>query len=445
MAGATLAEQLDAATTALEAAGLSTARVDAEWLLAGLLGVGRVAARLGLAQATPAALAERYAHAVSRRARREPLQRILGWEEFRGVRVSLTDAVLVPRPETETLVEWALALLRRPGPGRLLAVDVGTGSGCIACALTAERPDLDVVAVDVSPAAAAVESEPRRARGDPQNRRLRAPLSARARRSGRRDGGRRAGVGRGGAAPRRGLERCCRAPRPGRHRPVRRRESLSMKARLTLALPKGRLLDGAIELLRVLGVEGIDQDSRRLIFTDPRSGLRMLFLKPVDIPAYVLYGAADVGIVGKDILLEQEPDVYEPLDLGFGFCRLVVAEPRELRERDDPAKWSWVRVATKYPRLAEQYFTDRGVQVELVRLDGSVELAPLVGLAERIVDLVQSGETLRANGLVEVAEITRSTARLIVNRASMKTEHAAVNELVDEMKKALHAPRAVRS
>jgi len=121
-----------------------------------------------------------------------------------------------------------------------------------------------------------------------------------------------------------------------------------MKARLTLALPKGRLLDGAIELLRELGVEGIDQDSRRLIFTDPRSGLRMLFLKPVDIPAYVLYGAADVGIVGKDILLEQEPDVYEPLDLGFGFCRLVVAEPRELRERDDPAKWSWVRVATKY-------------------------------------------------------------------------------------------------
>src|SRR5439155_14585111 len=209
-----------------------------------------------------------------------------------------------------------------------------------------------------------------------------------------------------------------------------------MKERLTLALPKGRLLDDAIELLRELGVEGIDQDSRRLIFTDPRSGLRLLFLKPVDIPAYVLYGAADVGIVGKDILLEQEPDVYEPLDLGFGFCRLVVAEPRELQERDDPAKWSWVRVATKYPRLAEQYFTDRGIQVEIVHLDGSIELAPLVGLAERIVDLVQSGETLRANGLVEVAEITRSTARLIVNRASMKTEYAAVTGLIDELKAA---------
>jgi len=209
-----------------------------------------------------------------------------------------------------------------------------------------------------------------------------------------------------------------------------------MKEQLTLALPKGRLLDAALRLLHELGVDGVDQDSRKLIFTDVRRGLRLLLLKPTDIPAYVLYGAADLGIVGKDVLLEQEPDVYEPLDLGFGFCRLVVAEPRELWERDDPAKWSWVRVATKYPRLAEQYFTDRGIQVEIVRLDGSIELAPLVGLAERIVDLVQSGETLRANGLVEVAEITRSTARLIVNRASMKTEHAAVTGLIDELKAA---------
>ena len=132
--------------------------------------------------------------------------------------------------------------------------------------------------------------------------------------------------------------------------------------------------------------------------------------------------------------------MYEPLDLGFGFCRLVVAEPRELRERDDPAKWSWVRVATKYPRLTEAYFSSRGIQVEIVRLDGSIELAPLVGLAERIVDLVQSGETLRANGLVEVAEITRSTARVIVNRASMKTEHARVTGLIEAMRRARSHP-----
>jgi release factor glutamine methyltransferase len=155
----TFRDQLAAATTALEAAGVASPRVDAEWLLAGLLGVGRVTVRLDPAGVVPELLAERYGDAVRRRARREPLQRILGWEEFRGVRVRLTDAVLVPRPETEALVEWALALLPARGGGRLRAVDLGTGSGCIACALAAERPDLDVVAIDVSPAAAAVARE----------------------------------------------------------------------------------------------------------------------------------------------------------------------------------------------------------------------------------------------------------------------------------------------
>jgi ATP phosphoribosyltransferase len=207
-----------------------------------------------------------------------------------------------------------------------------------------------------------------------------------------------------------------------------------VKSGLTLALPKGRLLEPAVGLLRDLGMSAIDPESRKLIFKDPGRGLEILLLKPADVPAYVTYGAADLGVVGKDILLEQEPDVYEPLDLGFGFCRLVVAEPRELWERDDPAKWSWVRVATKYPRLTEQYFSSRGIQVEIVRLDGSIELAPLVGLADRIVDLVQSGETLRANGLVEVAEIARSTARVIVNRASMKTAYGAVSQLIDDMR-----------
>jgi ATP phosphoribosyltransferase len=214
-----------------------------------------------------------------------------------------------------------------------------------------------------------------------------------------------------------------------------------MKSGLTLALPKGRLLDPALDLLRELGVTGIDPDSRKLIFRAAGRDLEILLLKPSDVPAYVTYGAADLGVVGKDILLEQDPDVYEPLDLGFGFCRLVVAEPRALWERDNPTKWSWVRVATKYPRLTEEYFSARGIQVEIVRLDGSIELAPLVGLAERIVDLVQSGETLRANGLVEVAEITSSTARLIVNRASMKTEHAAVTRLIDDMRARLKVSR----
>jgi ATP phosphoribosyltransferase len=216
---------------------------------------------------------------------------------------------------------------------------------------------------------------------------------------------------------------------------------------LTLALPKGRLLDPALTLLASAGIGGLDLDSRRLLLVDGARELRFIFLKPADIPTYVLYGAADLGIVGKDILAEQEPDVYEPLDLGFGFCRLVVAEPRELWERDDPARWSWVRVATKYPVLTERYFSERGIQVEMIRLDGSIELAPLVGLAERIVDLVQSGETLRANGLVEVAEIMSSTARLIVNRASLKTAHARVSALIDAMRQGVAitlGPRARR-
>ncbi|HVQ76343.1 MAG TPA: ATP phosphoribosyltransferase [Candidatus Binatia bacterium] len=212
---------------------------------------------------------------------------------------------------------------------------------------------------------------------------------------------------------------------------------------LTLALPKGRLLDPALSLLAGIGIEGLGADvGRRLLLVDPDRELRFILLKPADIPTYVLYGAADLGIVGKDILAEQEPDVYEPLDLGFGFCRLVVAEPRELWERDDPSRWSWVRVATKYPVLTERYFSERGIQVEMIRLDGSIELAPLVGLAERIVDLVQSGDTLRANGLVEVAEITTSTARLIVNRASLKTAHGPVSALVDAMRSGAVLPSA---
>jgi ATP phosphoribosyltransferase len=207
-----------------------------------------------------------------------------------------------------------------------------------------------------------------------------------------------------------------------------------MSAPLTLALPKGRLLDPALALLGAMGVKGLQAESRRLLLDDLAMGLRFILLKPADVPTYVEYGAADLGIVGKDILAEQQPEVYEPVDLGFGFCRLVVAEPRALWERDDPTKWSWVRVATKYPTLTEQYFSERGIQVEMIHLDGSIELAPLVGLAERIVDLVQSGETLRANGLVEVAEIMTSTARLIVNRASLKTEHARVNALIAAMR-----------
>jgi ATP phosphoribosyltransferase len=205
---------------------------------------------------------------------------------------------------------------------------------------------------------------------------------------------------------------------------------------LTLALPKGRLLDPALALLAGMGIRGIEPDSRRLLVADEAAGLRFILLKPADIPTYVEYGAADLGIVGKDILLEQQPDVYEPVDLGFGFCRLVVAEPRELWERDDPAKWSWVRVATKYPRLTEEYFSERGIQVEMVKLDGSIELAPLVGLADGIVDLVATGRTLEENDLEVREEIVECTARFVANRVAHKLRAQEVDELTARLKEA---------
>lgn len=217
--------------------------------------------------------------------------------------------------------------------------------------------------------------------------------------------------------------------------------------RIAVALPKGRLFPATLSLFARIGIVEVESlaDTRRLTFDDVGRGLRFLALKPVDIPVYVEHGAADLGIVGKDLLLEQARDVYEPLDLGFGPCRLVVAEPAHLRLTDDPAAWSSLRVATKYPRLAERHFQQKGIQVEIVPLAGSVELAPAMGLAERIVDLVDSGRTLRENGLVEVEEIVRSTARLIVNRASLKTRYTAIQALVDALRAEVSAHRGVSS
>lgn len=206
---------------------------------------------------------------------------------------------------------------------------------------------------------------------------------------------------------------------------------------IAIALPKGRLLIDALQLFERMGISCVkgSADSRRLICEDEDRQLRFLTLRPADIPTYVEHGAADMGIVGKDQLLEQRRDVYEPLDLGFGACRLVVAEPAELQAQDDPRSWSYLRVATKYPHLAEAYFSRKGIQAEIIKLSGSLELAPLVGLAERIVDLVATGQTLKENGLVEVEEIARATARLIVNRASLKTKYHRVQALIEQMRK----------
>jgi ATP phosphoribosyltransferase len=206
---------------------------------------------------------------------------------------------------------------------------------------------------------------------------------------------------------------------------------------IAVALPTGRLFPEAVDLFMALGSTEVEalRDSRRLTVEDRASGLKFLALKPVDIPVYVEHGAADMGIVGKDLLLEQGRDVYEPLDLGFGACRLVVAEPASLRKPGCPQAWSCLRVATKYPKLAERHFSQKGIQVEIVHLSGSIELAPVMGLAEWIVDLVDTGRTLRENDLVEVEEVFKASARLIVNRASLKTRYQAIQKVIEALRR----------
>jgi ATP phosphoribosyltransferase len=187
---------------------------------------------------------------------------------------------------------------------------------------------------------------------------------------------------------------------------------------LTIAVPTGRLWGAAVALLEGLGLP-LDPSGRdRRLLVEFPDGVRVLAAKPTDLLAYVEYGAADVGISGRDMILEQGRDVYELLDLGFGACRAVVALPEDCAD----ALWRpgrALRIATTYPRLTARFFDDIGRPVEVVVLYGSVELAPLVGLADGIVDLVMTGRTLRENRLREVAEVARSTARLVVNRASL--------------------------
>jgi ATP phosphoribosyltransferase len=205
---------------------------------------------------------------------------------------------------------------------------------------------------------------------------------------------------------------------------------------LTIALCKGKLIEPTLELFVKAGYGAAKPatDSRRLVFPCPGIGMTFLIVRPADVPTYVEYGAADLGVVGKDVLLEQDSDVYEPLDLGFGACRIAVAALRGQASRDRLS--SKIRVATKYPKITERYFNQRGVPVEIIKLYGSIELAPIVGLADRIVDLVETGNTLKAHDLVEVGCIAQSTARLIVNRASLKLKHQAVSELVKKLRAA---------
>lgn len=210
--------------------------------------------------------------------------------------------------------------------------------------------------------------------------------------------------------------------------------------RLTLALPKGRILKQVLPLLRTVGIdlgavwEG--EHDRRLLFDLP-GGARVLLVKPVDVPTYVEHGVADVGVAGSDTLGEEARDLYEPLDLGVGACRLVVAEPAA---RPTPLRRGmYLRVATKYPRLTLNHYRAKGIRPEIIPLFGSVELGPITGLSEQIVDLVESGETLRQNNLQEVETILYVTSRLIVHPASLKLKQAPVTALIAALRTAITA------
>ncbi|MBI5887405.1 MAG: ATP phosphoribosyltransferase [Deltaproteobacteria bacterium] len=208
---------------------------------------------------------------------------------------------------------------------------------------------------------------------------------------------------------------------------------------LTIAMPKGRMLKEAVNLFKAAGVDFSEllKDDRKLIFENVAEGLRFMVIRAQDVPTYVEYGAADLGIAGRDVLIEQAKDLYEPLDLGLGICRMVVAEPKELGAGDNPSRWTHIRVATKYPNITTRHFMEKGIQVEIIKLYGSIELAPLLGLSERIVDLVQTGETLRKNGLVEVEDVMDISSKLVCNRASLKTKPGRVRELVDRLSAAV--------
>jgi ATP phosphoribosyltransferase len=209
-----------------------------------------------------------------------------------------------------------------------------------------------------------------------------------------------------------------------------------MKHTITIALSKGRLLPLSIKLLERIGLHSPDlkTETRKLFFKASRGNVHIMIVRAVDVPTYVEYGAADIGIAGKDVLMEQDKDVYEPLDLQFGHCRIVLAEPNR-RSGLPTVPSARIRVATKYPVITERFFSQKGLAVEIIKLYGSIELAPRVGLAERVVDLISTGKTLRENHLTVVEEIAYSTARLIVNRASLKLKYERIGEVIEKCKK----------
>ncbi len=208
------------------------------------------------------------------------------------------------------------------------------------------------------------------------------------------------------------------------------------KGYLTIALPKGKLFAPSAELLRKVGytAEGLSDKSRKLIISNEEKKIRFIVSKTADVPTYVEYGAADIGVIGKDVIAESGKDVYELLDLGFGKCHLMMAVPKN-QKRSRLMDYNHTRVATKFPHIAEQFFNRQGMQMEYIKLNGSIELGPIVGLSESIVDIVETGTTLRENNLEEIAYIFDTTARLIANRVSFKLKFDQIHQIVMDLKR----------
>ena len=214
-----------------------------------------------------------------------------------------------------------------------------------------------------------------------------------------------------------------------------------MTESLTIALSKGRILDDTLPLLAAAGIEPLDdpRKSRKLIFDTNQPNIKLVIIRAADVPTFVEFGAADLGVAGKDVLMEHDGDLFELLDLGIARCRLMVAEPADIAANDDPANWSRLRIATKYVKIARRFFAAKGIQTEIIKLYGSMELAPLVGLADRIVDLVDTGNTLRANNLVEIEHIADISSWLVGNTASMKLKHELMQSTIAAVATALEA------
>ena len=213
---------------------------------------------------------------------------------------------------------------------------------------------------------------------------------------------------------------------------------------IVFAVPKGRILAELKPLLARVGIEPepgfADESDRRLRYATNKPGIEIISVRSFDVATFVAFGAAQLGVAGSDVLMEFDyPEIYAPVDLKIGHCRLSVAEPRDMLAGDDPARWSHIRVATKYPEITRRHFAARGVQAECIKLNGAMELAPNLGLCRRIVDLVSSGQTLAANDLVEVEPIAEVSSRLIVNRAALKTRPREIKQWIGRFQEAVDA------